>query len=677
MLSYSCEHLSGVGDALAKKLAKCRIFTIKDLIFHLPFRYQDRTRITSIQDMQPKSWCVTTGNVIKTTIERRTMVCTINDGSGILNLRFFYYNPQQLKQLQTMPQLKVFGEVRVFKNQLEIVHPEYQVLAETPVMEENLTPIYPTAQGLSQTRLRSLIKKVFTNFSSEINSLELFDVKKLRLMPLGEALVLLHNPPPEICLETLENGTHPAMCRLIFEELLCQQISLKLAKKDRQSLHTKSFSVAKKLTASFLKNLPFELTNAQQKVFKEVSCDSIKDYPMQRLVQGDVGSGKTVIAALGALQVINKGYKVALMAPTDLLSEQHYNSFRKWFEKLGIAVYRLSSQMPKKARKITLLAMLENKAAMFVGTHALFQKDVEFNKLGLIIIDEQHRFGVEQRLKFFEKGVPHQLFMTATPIPRTLLMAHLTHIEISTINELPPMRQSITTTILSQTKRDDLVLRLAQHLNLGTQAYWVCPLINESEKLQCQAVTEAYHYLAAKLSNVKIAMIHGRLSAAEKEQIMQRFRDKELNLLVATTVIEVGVDVPNATMMIIENSERLGLSQLHQLRGRVGRGAKASFCVLLYQQPLSNDSKERLAVMRKTQNGFEIAEKDLKIRGSGELFGQRQTGFNAFKVAKLPRDTYLLSKINQTADDILASDFKLAMHLSKRWHEQATKFFNS
>ena len=680
MLSLPCETLTGIGPTLAAKLMQCGIHTVHDLLFHLPYRYQDRTRVTPIQDLRADDWCVITGRVCKTEVKqgkRMMLYCYVEDKTGIITLRFFHFTKQQVNALNESKRIRAFGEVREFSNQLELIHPEYQLLDDDGqcVVEETLTPIYPSTQGLSQTRLRQLIKQALHQCRDELASIEWMHASQLDqygFFPLSVALDNLHNPPPDIILQTLENGTHPALKRLAFDELLAQRLSMQFAKQQLETWQAPACSATHTLLEPFLSQLPFSLTSAQQRVFHEIQFDLAKAKPMLRLVQGDVGSGKTVIAALAAIQAIAQGYQVALMAPTDILSEQHSQTLSKWLIPLGISVRRLSGKMPAKERRETLKALSANECQLIIGTHALFQEQVQFANLGLVIIDEQHRFGVEQRLLLQQKGqqeqlIPHQLLMTATPIPRTLAMTQFAHLDLSNIDELPPGRTPITTAVLSQDKRDSIIERLQKAIDLGRQAYWVCTLIDESEKLQCMAATATAENLQAQLPHIRVGLIHGRMKAAEKDAMMLAFKQGETQLLVATTVIEVGVDVPNASLMIIENAERLGLSQLHQLRGRVGRGSAQSHCLLLYQSPLSMQSNERLRVMRETCDGFVISEKDLQLRGSGEFLGKRQTGYRQFKLANLPRDQALLPLLTPVARQLLRDNPIIAQIIAKRW----------
>ncbi|GGI89625.1 ATP-dependent DNA helicase RecG [Legionella impletisoli] len=680
MLTSPCETLPGVGPTLGAKLAKCGIHTVQDLLFHLPFRYQDRTRITPIQDLRPDHWCVISGRICKTEIKygkRMMLYCYVEDKTGVLMLRFFHFNKQQIKHLNESHTVRAFGEVREFANQFEMIHPEYQLLKEGEqcLVEETLTPIYPSTQGLSQTRLRQLVKLALNACLQQLDQLEWMDdtlLHKQMMMPIGQAIQCLHTPPPDTSIHMLETGKHPGLKRLVFDELLAQRLSMQFARQHRRSLVAPSLAFNQDLLEQFIKLLPFSLTGAQQRVYEEIKEDLASTKPMLRLVQGDVGAGKTVVAALAALHTIANGFQVALMAPTDILSEQHHENLTRWFTQLGLSVRRLSGKMKARERKEALAALLNHECQLIIGTHALFQSGVEFAKLGLVIIDEQHRFGVEQRLALHQKGLdenhcPHQLLLTATPIPRTLAMTQFAHIDLSILNELPPGRTPIITAVLNQTKRQRVIDRLKSAIVDGKQAYWVCTLIEDSEKLQCMAATNTAETLQTLLPEVRVGLLHGRMKSSEKEATMCAFKEGEIQLLVATTVIEVGVDVPNASLMIIENAERLGLSQLHQLRGRVGRGSKQSHCLLLYQAPLSEVGQERLKLMRETTDGFLIAEKDLELRGAGEVLGTRQTGYRQFKIAELSRDKDLLPMLAPIAKQLVEEHPETADHIAKRW----------
>ena len=678
MLEASCETLSGVGPALLKKLEKCGIASVKDLLFHLPYRYQDRTRITPIQDLRANDWAVISGCVCKTEVKygrRRMLYVTVEDKTAVITLRFFNFNQNQVQQFKESPMIRCFGEVKQFNNHMEMIHPEYQLLKEeeTCEVEETLTPIYPTTQGLTQPRIRQLITQALKTTQPTLSQLEWMSddfLKQLGFDSIEHAITILHRPPPETPISAFEQGSHPALKRLAYEELLAQQISMQFARASRNALSA-PICLKDTLKEAFLSLLPFELTNAQQKVCSDIYKDLSQSKPMLRLVQGDVGAGKTVVAAIAALQAIANGYQVAFMAPTDILSEQHAKNLSNWFEQLQLRVHRLSGKMKAKAKRETLAALANHDCDIVIGTHALFQEAVSFAKLGLVIIDEQHRFGVEQRLSLQQKSnhdtTPHQLLMTATPIPRTLTMTQFAHIDISILDELPPGRTPVVTAVLGQDKRAVIIDRLKHAISSGRQAYWVCTLIEDSEKLQCMAAINTQTELQTFMPDVSIGLVHGRMKQEEKDQVMADFKAGSIDLLVATTVIEVGVDVPKASLMVIENAERLGLSQLHQLRGRIGRGSAQSHCLLVYQPPLSKIGQERLKIMRESSDGFFIAEKDLEIRGGGEVLGTRQTGYRQYQIAELPRDKELLSKIAPIAKELVLKKPDTAHEIAHRW----------
>lgn len=690
MLTQTCEQLPGVGTALSKKLGACGIHTIQDLLFHLPYRYQDRTRITPIRDLRADDWCVVTGKICKVEVKqgkRMMLNCYVEDKTGVLKLRFFHFNRQQVMAFNEGPMIRAFGEVREFASAFEMVHPEYKLLdcEMSNLVEETLTPIYSTTHGLTQNKIRQLIQLAITHYQIALESLEWMNEEALErhaFQPLNIAITHLHNPPPDSCIQLLENGAHPGLRRLVFDELLAQRLSMQFARQQRAKLSAPIFMPADKQVDTLIQHLPFTLTSAQIRVHNEIKIDLNQNKPMLRLIQGDVGSGKTVVAALAAIHAIANGYQVALMAPTDLLSEQHAQTLTPWLEALGITVYRLTGKMRVRERADVLNALATHQCQLVIGTHALFQEAVEFARLGLVIIDEQHRFGVEQRALLQQKGqtdsaMPHQLLMTATPIPRTLAMSQFAYMDLSVIDELPPGRTPIVTAVLNQEMREPVIARLEAAIASGRQAYWVCTLIDDSETLQCMAATETCERLQLQLPSVRIGLVHGRLRPSEKEKTMAAFKNGEIDLLIATTVIEVGVNVPNASLMIIENAERLGLSQLHQLRGRVGRGNTESHCLLLYQTPLSRHSAERLRVMRATTDGFVISEKDLELRGAGEVLGTRQTGYRQYKIADLTRDSALLPSLGPIAQDLLKNHPKTAHTIAKRWLGDFERLFQS
>ena len=685
--------LKGVGPSMAEKLSRIGLVSVQDLLFHLPLRYEDRTRVTAIRDLLPGIHTNIIGEVVNNQIvqgKRRMLVVTINDGSGTVNLRFFHFTAAQKNNLSVGTEIRCYGEIVRGGRGFEIVHPEYKQLANdqalTPV-EETLTPVYPTTDGLRQASLRNLteqaLKRLAAGHVDELLPQQFVNEP----YSLASALALIHRPPPETSVSQLEAGKHPAQLRLIKEELLAHNLSMLKLRQSSDQHQAVSLNVDQTLNQAFLDSLPFSPTNAQARVVNEIRDDLAKAIPMMRLVQGDVGSGKTLVAALAALTAIGQGFQVALMAPTEILAEQHAINFANWFQPLGINVGWLAGKSKAKARREALEAMASGEMQLAIGTHALFQEQVSFNKLALVIIDEQHRFGVHQRLSLREKGAfdgnyPHQLIMTATPIPRTLAMTAYADLDTSIIDELPPGRTPIKTIALPDSRRDDVIerIRSACHPDLGDekrQAYWVCTLIEESEVLQCQAAEDTATYLQEQLPELKIGLVHGRMKAVEKQTVMDAFKQGTLDLLVATTVIEVGVDVPNSSLMIIENPERLGLAQLHQLRGRVGRGAVASHCVLMYKSPLSKTATKRLAVLRDSNDGFVIAQKDLEIRGPGELLGTRQTGLAELKIADLVRDADLIPEVQQHAYLLWQKHPEQAQALIQRWLGSREKYSNA
>ncbi|MHB8477761.1 MAG: ATP-dependent DNA helicase RecG [Steroidobacteraceae bacterium] len=678
--------LRGVGDSLALRLRALGVETTQDLLFLLPLRYEDRTRVVPLGELRPGQRAAVEGQVLLTEAVfrgRRQMLCKIGDGSGFLTLRFFHFTAQQQNGLARGTRIRCFGEARRGPMRLEMVHPEYRRVdanaAEAP--EEHLTPIYPGTEGLTQGRLRMLVGMALdqTHAGDVEDWLPASVLADSRLPPLRDALNYVHRPPADAPVDLLLSGRHPAQRRLAFEELLAHQLSLKLLRRRIQSDPGWPLQSDGALKASLLAALPFRLTPAQTRALREIEGDLCQAKPMLRLVQGDVGCGKTLVAALAATQAVQSGRQAALMAPTELLADQHAQNFRRWFEPLGIAVALLTGRQTGKARSAVLQGIRAGHAAIVVGTHALFQESVEFAALALVIVDEQHRFGVHQRLSLREKGAsrghqPHQLIMTATPIPRTLAMTAYADLDVSVIDELPPGRTSVKTVVLAEARREEVVQRIRTACLEGRQTYWVCPLIDESEEMPYQAAEETAAALAAALPELCIGLVHGRMPSAAKEGAMRRFKDGRIQLLVATTVIEVGVDVPNATLMVIENAERLGLAQLHQLRGRVGRGQHASSCLLLYRSPLSPLARERLAVMRDTNDGFEVARRDLELRGPGELLGTRQTGLAQMRVADLMRDADLLPRV-QIAAETLLRDWPLHVApLVDRWVGHAEQY---
>ncbi len=677
-----------MGPRLAERLARLDIRTVQDLLFHLPLRYQDRTRIIPIGALRPGIEAVIEGEVQLTQVQfarKRMLLSQLHDGTGGITLRFFHFNAAQQATLARGVRVRCFGEVRFGKAGPEMVHPEYRLVSENSItaVEECLTPVYPTTEGLHQQGLRPLTQRALDLLHNHPDTLRewLPDavLARLNFPTLREAVAYVHYPPPDAPLELIEQGAHPAQRRLAFEELLAHHLSLRLLRQRVQRHAAPELAARGKLIAALLAQLPFNLTRAQQRVIGEIRRDLAQATPMLRLVQGDVGSGKTLVAACAALHAIESGHQVALMAPTELLAEQHLANFTRWLTPLKLEVALLTGKLKGKARAEVLAHIASGPCALVIGTHALFQEDVNFARLGLVVIDEQHRFGVHQRLALRTKGFnhgryPHQLIMTATPIPRTLAMVGYADLDSSVIDELPPGRTPVETVVVADTRRGDVVERVHTACRAGRQAYWVCTLIEESETLQCQAAIDTAAQLTAALPELRVALIHGRMKTKEKDQAMRKFKQGEIDLLVATTVIEVGVDVPNASLMIVENAERLGLAQLHQLRGRVGRGATASHCVLIYRAPLSQYAKARLAALRATNDGFEIARKDLELRGPGEVLGTRQAGLLQLHIADLARDQHLLPEIEQTAALLLNNHPDHVPPLIRRWLGEGAQY---
>lgn len=720
--------LKGVGAQLAAKLEKLGIVTLQDLLFHLPRQYADRTRISPIGGLQPNQSVVIQAEVRGTNVQfgkRRSLLCRVQDNTGTISLRFYHFSNAQRNQLATGATIRCYGETRRGASGLELYHPEYKIVSthngfgsEAEGLEQTLTPIYPATEGITQNRLRNLTQQALTfaeglyfpsflprslhsylnnSLSSSLSGSPNSSLNNAQnkshtesLPPLEssdtisdsllEPLRYLHAPPKTADLALLLAGQHPYQQALIIEELAAYQISL-LRLRDKRQLQS-AMSLPPNVTAkqAFMDALPFDLTGAQQHVINDIERDLQLSTPMMRLLQGDVGAGKTIVAAIAALQAVANGQQVAIMAPTEILTEQHKYNFEQWFTPMNISVGWLTGKQKVKQRREQQQALENGNTQIVVGTHALFQQDIVFNNLALVIIDEQHRFGVHQRLSLRNKGVsdvagnkgvvpaiPHQLIMTATPIPRTLAMSAYADLDYSVIDELPKGRIPIETVIISQQKRPAIIERINHACQQGRQAYWVCTLIEQSETLEAQAAEEAAEILTAALPNLRIGLIHGRLKPQEKEDIMACFKAGDIDLLVATTVIEVGVDVPNASLMIIENPERLGLAQLHQLRGRVGRGSVASHCVLLYGDTVSLQGKERLKAMRTTTDGFKIAEIDLELRGPGEVLGTRQTGDIDFTLADLRRDIALMPMVKEHAEILLEQQPQHAQALIKRW----------
>lgn len=672
--------LQGVGNAAAALLEKLNIFNTDDLLFHLPRDYEDRSTIIPMNQLSVGRSYLLEGIVKGVDFppgKRKSMAVLLDDDFGKVTLRFYHIYKGITDRCKLGNRLRIFGEVRVGARGLEMYHPELQVITEdTPLPQTQLTAIYPATEGLTQPKIRDYIQQALAQYSDHLP--ELLPAKFSNGYALKQALEYIHHPPVNANMLQLAQGSHPAQQRLIFEELVAHQISLLTRRAFIQQVEAPSFAPSQIYAKQLLASLAFEMTGAQKRVSREIVQDLKSNKPMLRLVQGDVGAGKTLVAGVAACHALEEGWQVALMAPTEILAEQHYLNFKRWFEPLGLNVAWLSGKQKGKARAAAEQVIRDGSTHLVIGTHALFQENVEFAKLGLVIIDEQHRFGVDQRLALRNKGLdgmsPHQLVMTATPIPRTLAMSAYGDLDTSVIDELPPGRTPIQTVTIPLDRREEVLQRIASNCAEGKQAYWVCTLVEQSETLDAQAAEATFAEIRERFPALNIGLVHGKMKADEKQAVMQQFKNNELQLLIATTVIEVGVDVPNASIMVIENAERLGLSQLHQLRGRVGRGAKASFCALLYKHPLSQNGQERLRIMRETNDGFMIAEKDLELRGPGELLGTKQTGDMNFRVAKLERDDHLLNQAHYVAQQMLKDYPDHAEALLQRWLPEAPRY---
>lgn len=656
---------------LVANLAKLGIHSPQDLLLHLPLRYIDETRIVAIRDLRLGDSAQVQGEIVHAEVTykpRKALIARLEDASGQLTIRFLHFYPNQINALKIGNQIRVYGEVRHGFFGYEMVHPQCKTARDASEVSEQLTPIYPTTSGLSQASIRKAIKSIMHEHMF-LETLPRSIYQSLNLPSFSDSIQGLHYPPPDADLTALENHTSPEWRRLAFDELLAQQLSMRKHYAKRRSVNAPEIARSETLVEQLLNYLPFKLTQAQLKVIEEISSDLTQRHPMQRLLQGDVGSGKTIVACVAALQAIERGWQVALMAPTEILAEQHYNKFTTWLAPLNIQIAWLTGSQNKKAREHAQEAVAAGKAQLAVGTHALFQDVVQFEKLGLAIIDEQHRFGVQQRLALRKKGKPepHQLMMSATPIPRTLSMSYYADLDVSVIDELPPGRTAVVTKLVSDVRRDEILQRVRESCKVGSQAYWVCPLIEESEALQLQTATETFENLKENFSDLRVGLIHGRMKSAEKQEVMQAFVSGETQLLVATTVIEVGVDVPNASLMVIEHAERMGLSQLHQLRGRVGRGAAKSTCILMYQNKLSETARARLKVIYENTDGFAISQADLELRGPGEYLGTRQSGAPMLKIADLERDAELLAVAKNIVDSLLVNYPEAADHHLERW----------
>jgi ATP-dependent DNA helicase RecG len=661
---------ASISEATLTKLAKLGIHNRFDLVLHLPLRYEDETRVTQIVELVQGLSTQVEGEIIHSEVTfrpRRSLICQLQDSSGVLHLRFLNFYPSQQKQLEIGKKIRALGEVRMGYFGMEMVHPKCRVAGESTPLKQALTPVYPTTAGLPQATLSKHIQ-------AALNELELPDtlpanlLTRLKLPGFADSVRLLHNPPPDIDEDALLKRTHHAWLRIKFDELLAQQLSMRIHYRKRRSRNAPRLHALGHFTQQLLQTLTFSLTTAQQKTLREISRDLEQSHPMQRLLQGDVGSGKTIVALLAALQAIENGYQVALMSPTEILAEQHYHKLRDWLEPLGISPVWLSGSLKKKDKQAAIERIAQGETQLAIGTHALFQDQVNFPKLGLVIVDEQHKFGVQQRLALRGKGdEPHQLMMSATPIPRTLAMSYYADLDVSVIDELPPGRTPVITKLVSDSRREEVLARVRQACLAGQQAYWICPLIDESDTLELQTALETHQRLAQALPDLRVGLVHGKLNTAEKMHAMAAFKAGETHLLVATTVVEVGVDVPNAAMMVIEHAERMGLAQMHQLRGRVGRGAAQSLCILLFQQPLSELARARLKIIYENTDGFEIAQQDLSLRGPGELLGARQSGVPMLRFADVTEDAALLNCAQAIADEMLCDFQQEARAHLQRW----------
>jgi ATP-dependent DNA helicase RecG len=666
------------GRGLADQLARLGLSREQDLVLHLPLRYEDHTRIVPLDAIAPGTDVQSEGTVARTDVQyrpRRQLVCLLEDkgARGRLLLRFFHFYPSQQKTLAPGRRVRVFGDVREGHSGLEMVHPQFRVVEPGTPLPDRLTPVYPTTAGLSQETLRKVITRTLASDPALVaETLPAQLVSRRKLWKFADAIHFLHAPPPrlsELTRSALEARTHPAWTRLKFDELVAQQLSLKMHRKARAARNAPVLTGTGELTKALLARVPFQLTRAQQRVWREIAFDLKRSTPMQRLLQGDVGSGKTIVAALAALQAIESGRQVAFMAPTEILAEQHYRKLEQWLEGLPVKIAWLSGSLPAKKRRAALAAIDSGEAMLAVGTHALFESDVKLDRLGLAIVDEQHRFGVAQRLALRGKAVgeAHQLMMSATPIPRTLAMTFYADLDVSLLDEMPPGRMPVATRLVNNKRRSEVIERVRRACAEGRQAYWVCPLIEESEKLELQTAVALHAELEMALRDFRVGLLHGRMKPDEKAAVMADFVAGRVDVLVATTVIEVGVDVANASLMAIEHAERFGLAQLHQLRGRVGRGAADSTCYLLFEEPLSETAKMRLKVIYENADGFEIARQDLLIRGPGEFLGARQSGVPLLRFADLEKDAALIEQARDAADELLASDPAAADSHLARW----------
>lgn len=660
---------------LVANLAKLAVHHVQDLLLHLPLRYIDETRVVPIRDLRLGESVQVQGEIVHAEVTykpRKALIARLADESGQqLTLRFLHFYPSQINALKVGKQIRAYGEVRHGYFGYEMVHPQCKAAGANTVVNELLTPVYPTTAGLTQPSIRKAITTAI-QMDALAETLPPFVYEKHHLPSFAQSIQSLHYPQPDADLIALEERRTPEWQRLAYDELLAQQLSMRKHYAKRRSIDAPEIAPSTRLVQQLLTALPFGLTQAQQKVGAEISQDLAQPHPMQRLLQGDVGSGKTIVACFAALQAIEQGWQVALMAPTEILAEQHYKKFEMWLAPMDIKIAWLTGSQNKKTRTASLESIASGEAQLAIGTHALFQDAVTFQKLGLAIIDEQHRFGVQQRLALRQKGAPepHQLMMTATPIPRTLSMSYYADLDVSVIDELPPGRTPVVTKLVSDQRREEILQRVREACQSGSQAYWVCPLIEESEVLQLQTATEIFENLQHNFADLSVGLVHGRMKSAEKQAVMNAFVAGDTQLLVATTVIEVGVDVPNASLMVIEHAERMGLSQLHQLRGRVGRGAAKSTCILMYQNKLSEMARARLKVIYENTDGFAISQADLNLRGPGEFLGTRQSGVPMLKIADLVRDEGLLQDAKLVADGLLKQHPEAVDQHLLRWMRQ-------
>ncbi|MDE2056674.1 MAG: ATP-dependent DNA helicase RecG [Betaproteobacteria bacterium] len=674
-----------LNEKTIKLLNKLGISRVTDLILHFPYRYSDETKITLIHDIPMNEECLIEGEVIASEVlyrPRKMLIIKVQDDSGVITCRFLNFYGSQVSQLSKGKRFRFFGEAKQGYLGLEMIHPKYHVASPLKELSSTLTPIYPTVAGLTQPTIKKAIDLAMKSLSLE-DTLPESVVHKLHLPCFVDAVKTLHYPEPTVDIHALSNKNHPAWQRIIFDELLAQQISTRINYHKREKRLAPRLTGNKSFLTDFINHLSFTLTRAQIRVLQEITSDLKRTYPMHRLLQGDVGSGKTIVATISCLHTVHSGFQAALMAPTEILAEQHFIKIERWLSPLGIRTQWLTGSMKKKEKDIAHEKIKNHEVDLIIGTHALIQQEVEFAKLGLAVIDEQHRFGVEQRLALRLKATenkslePHLLMMTATPIPRTLSMSYFADLDVSIINELPQGRQPIITKLIESRRRDEVILRIREICLSGNQAYWVCPLIEESETLQLETALDTFHYIQNHFPDLQVGLVHGKMDRFEKQAIMDLFYKNEIHVLVATTVIEVGVDVPNATMIVIEHAERMGLAQLHQLRGRVGRGADQSMCILLYHGPLNETAKKRLKIIYETTDGFELARQDLLIRGPGELLGAKQSGVPGFRYASLEQHEDLLAPVQQIADEMISDYPIMATNHVSRWYSQPKDYLKA